>query len=339
MKIEQLESDTHELVLRCSEAGSGYQSIIALHSSRLGPAVGGTRLWRYASEADALQDALRLSRGMSYKNAVAGLPLGGGKSVILANGASDRRSLFEAHARAVDSLGGRFITAEDVGTTVEDMEVMRQRTPYVAGLSTGAGDPSPYTAHGVVRALEACVQQRSGQPVLRRLQIAIQGVGAVGYQVARELRAAGADLIVCDPDHSRCDRAASELGAIVVTPDQIYDADVDVFMPCALGAVLSERTIPRLKALIVVGAANNQLATPADGEALHQKGSLYGPDYVANAGGVISGAVDILGWDLSRSKARVEAIFETMLQVLDEAYERGISSAAAADALAERRLA
>jgi leucine dehydrogenase len=337
MRVTELHPATdHELVLLGEDEAAGYRGIIAIHNTRLGPAVGGTRLWSYASLDTALTDALRLSRGMSYKNAVARLPMGGGKSVILANGPiASRDRLFAAHGRFVESLGGRYITAEDVGTSHEDMAIVKRETRHVAGLR----DPSPVTAHGVLRALLPAARHRWGSEELRGRTVALQGCGHVGAALARELRAAGADLAVCDVDKERAERCAAETGATSVAPDSIYDVAADVFAPCALGGTLNARTIPRLRCELVVGAANNQLAEPGDGDRLAARNMLYIPDYVANAGGVIDGARDICGWSAPDVSAAVEAIYDTVRDILQRAAAAGITPAGMADRLAEARLA
>jgi len=336
MRITALHPATdHELVLLGEDEAAGYRGIIAIHNTRLGPAVGGTRLWRYGSDDEALADALRLSRGMSYKSAVAGLPMGGGKAVVMADGAGvTRERLFAAHGRFVETLGGRYITAEDVGTSFADMAIVRRETTYVAGLE----DPSPITARGVFRALEAAVRHRWGANGLAGRSVALQGCGHVGTELARALCAAGVRLLVCDVDEDRARRCATEVGAEVVAPDRIYDAAVDVFAPCALGGILNATTIPRLRCALVVGAANNQLATAEDADRLARRDILYAPDYVANAGGVIDGARDVCGWSAERARAAVEAIFQTMSDVLARAAAERITPAAAADRLAEARL-
>lgn len=336
MRITELHPTAeHELVLMGEEESAGYRAIIAIHSSRLGPAVGGTRLWRYGSTDEALADALRLARGMSYKSAVAALPMGGGKSVIMADGgAASRERLFAAHGRFVDSLGGRYITAEDVGTSHQDMAIVKRETRHVAGLR----DPSPVTAHGVFRALLAAARHRWGREDLAGRTVALQGCGHVGDALARALADAGARLVVCDVDTERAARCAAETGATSVAPDAVYDVPADVFAPCALGAILSDRTIPRLRCAIVAGAANNQLTAPDDAGALAARGILYVPDYVANAGGVIDGARDICGWSEARVSAAVEAIYDTTRDLLQRAEAAGVTPAAAADSQAEAAL-
>jgi leucine dehydrogenase len=336
MHITDLHPDpAYERVLLAEEPAAGYRAIVALHSSRLGPAVGGTRRWRYPSDDAGLTDALRLARGMSYKNAVAGLPMGGGKAVILANGApASRAELFQAHGRLVESLAGRYITAEDVGTSYEDMAFVRRETRYVAGLT----DPSPVTARGVLRAMMAAARHHWGTDELAGRTVAIQGCGNVGASLAGQLAALGARLFVCDVDPARAARCAAASQATVAAPDAIYDLATDIYAPCALGATLNVETIPRLRCALVVGAANNQLAVADDALRLARSGVLYVPDYVANAGGVIDGARDICGWSPDRCAAAVEAIYDTTRELLRDAEQDGITPAAAADALAEARL-
>lgn len=337
MRITELHPDpAYERVLLAEEPAVGYRAIVALHSSRLGPAVGGTRRWRYTDDDAALSDALRLARGMSYKSAMAGLPMGGGKSVIFASGEpTSRAELFRAHGRLVESLAGRYITAEDVGTSFEDMAFVRQETRYVAGLT----DPSPVTARGVLRALTAAARHRWRANDLSGRTVAIQGCGNVGSSLARQLAAAGARLMVCDVNAARAEACAAATGATVVAPEAIHAVSADVFSPCALGGTINPDTIPQLRCEIVVGAANNQLASPEDADRLAARGILYVPDYVANAGGVIDGARDICGWTAERSSAAVEAIFDTTIDLLRGAERDGITPAAAADRLAEARLA
>lgn len=338
---EILAGGEHERVVLCSDPAANYRSVIAVHSTRLGPAVGGARLWRYGSLDEAVTDALRLSRGMTYKNALAGLPFGGGKTVILSdeNLPIDREKLFRAHGRFVERLGGSYITAEDVGTSPDDMEHVRRETTHVGGLWGESGDPSPVTARGVFRAIQAAVKHRRGSPDVKGLRVALQGCGHVGYHLARELREAGAQLIVTDVDGARASRVAEEFGATPVGADEIYDADADLFAPCALGGVLNDETIPRLKVGAVTGAANNQLLEARHGDALAARRILYAPDYAANVGGVINGCIELLGWEPARSRRKVEEIYDTLLAVFAAAEAEGISTARAADRIAEQRLA
>src|ERR1700757_2294540 len=290
MEIFETLADTgHEQLVLCQDSASGYRGIIAVHSTVLGPALGGTRFWSYASDEDAIVDALRLARGMTYKNAVAGLNLGGGKSVIIGdNKTTDREMIFRAHGRFVESLGGRYITAEDVGTSTADMDFVHMETDYVTGLAGRSGDPSPVTAHGVFRAIQAAAKERWNNDDVSTRTIALQGCGHVGYYLAKELHEAGARLIVTDIDPERVKRVTNEFGARSVASEDIYSVQADVFAPCALGAIVNDKTIPQLKVEIVAGAANNQLLEERHGDELEKRGILYAPDYEANAGGVIN---------------------------------------------------
>ncbi|HEV2855271.1 MAG TPA: Glu/Leu/Phe/Val dehydrogenase dimerization domain-containing protein [Thermoanaerobaculia bacterium] len=326
----------HERVLFCRDPEAGYRGVIALHSTVAGPAAGGTRLWAYATEEEAVEDALRLSRGMTYKNILAGLPLGGGKSVIFRAEGMDREAVFRAHGRFVERLGGRYLTAEDVGTSPADMAIIRRETAHVAGI---ASDPSPRTAHGVARAMRAAALHRWGSDDLSGRTVAIQGCGNVGFHLALELKEMGAGLVVTDVDPGRVRRAAEATAARAVEPEEIFDVRADVLAPCALGGVLNPGTIPRLAVEIVAGAANNQLRDPEDGERLRERDILYVPDYVANAGGVIGGCAEILGWSGETVRERVERIYDNLLEVLRLAAEQDVPPHAAADRLVERRLA
>ncbi|MBC7929635.1 MAG: Glu/Leu/Phe/Val dehydrogenase [Rubrivivax sp.] len=329
----------HELLLTCADEETGYRGVIAIHNTALGPAVGGTRFWNYASEAEAITDALRLARGMTYKNALAGLPLGGGKSVIIGdNRTLEREPIFRAHGRFVESLGGRYITAEDVGTSPADMEIVRRETQHAAGLLGRSGDPSPVTAHGVFRAIQASARVRWGADSLAGRRVAIQGLGNVGRHLARELHAAGAHLVVSDMDDERVRRVVEEYGASRVAPGEIYSVEADIFAPCALGGVLNDETIPRLRAEVVAGAANNQLLEARHGEALEARGILYAPDYVANAGGIINGCIELLGWPPVEARRKVEEIYDTLLRVFRLAKSEAIPTYLAADRLAEEKL-
>jgi leucine dehydrogenase len=329
----------HEQLVVCHDKASGYRGIIAIHDTTLGPALGGTRFWNYASDEEAIVDALRLARGMTYKNAVAGLNLGGGKSVIIGdNRTTNREMLFRAHGRFVDSLGGRYVTAEDVGTSTGDMDFVHMETDYVTGLAGQSGDPSPVTAHGVFRAIEASAFQRWGSDSLARRTVAIQGCGNVGYHLARELHAAGAELVVSDIDAERVRRVVGATGARAVATDEIYCQRADIFAPCALGAVINDDTLPQLQVEIVAGAANNQLLEERHGQELEERGILYAPDYVANAGGVINVYSELAGWDRERSLRKADEIYHTVLNVFEIAKQEGIPTYEAADRLAERRL-
>ncbi len=329
----------HEEVVVASDPSCGYRGIIAVHSTALGPALGGTRFWNYESDDAALTDALRLSRGMTYKNAVAGLDLGGGKSVIIGdNRTRDRESIFRAHGRFVQSLGGRYITAEDVGTGTADMDFVHRETDHVAGLKHKSGDPSPVTAHGVFRSIQASAKQRWGSDDLAGKVVSLQGCGHVGRYLATELHEAGAKLIVSDIDSERAAQVARDTGARVVEGDEIYSADADIFAPCALGGIVNDDTLPMLKVEIIAGGANNQLLEERHGDMLEDRGMLYAPDYVANAGGVINVFGEVAGWDGDRALRKADDIYDTILSVYEIAKSDGIPTYEAADRLAERRL-
>jgi leucine dehydrogenase len=337
--FEMMSEMGHEQVVFCHDDASGYRGIIAIHSTALGPAVGGTRFWNYVHEEEAMIDALRLSRGMTYKCAAAGMPLGGGKAIIIGdNTTRDREKLFRAHGRFVERLAGRYITAEDVGTSPADMELIALETSYVGGLEGKGGDPSPWTGLGAFRAMQAAAQYLWGTDDLRGSRVAIQGCGNVGYNLAKELHAAGARLIVSDIDAGKVKRTVEEFDAAAVSPDDIYSVEADVFAPCALGGIINDQTISLLKAGVVCGAANNQLLEERHGDALEGRGVLYAPDYVANAGGVLSGGADLFGWAPEKVRAEVLAIYATLLSIFEVAKAAGIPTYKAADRLAERRL-
>lgn len=330
----------HEEVVMCSDPSVGYRGILAVHSTTLGPALGGTRFWQYATDEEAITDALRLSRGMTYKNAVAGLPLGGGKSIIIGdNKIQDREKIFRAHGRFIESLGGRYITAEDVGTNTKDMGYVHLETSHVAGLAEKSGDPSPVTAHGVFRAVQASAHQVWGSNSLKGKTVSIQGCGHVGRYLADELHEAGAKLIVSDIDSAKAARVAKATGAKIVEGDAIFDADADIFSPCALGGIINDTTIQKLKVKIVAGGANNQLLEERHGDELARRGILYTPDYVANAGGVINVYGEVAGWETQRALDKADDIYDTVLKVFDIAESQHIPTYEAADRLAEQRLA
>ncbi len=339
------EFDNHESLHFFHDEATGLQAIVALHSTALGPGAGGCRRWIYANEADALTDALRLSRGMTYKNAVAGLNFGGGKAVILGNEKAPKSpELFAAFGRAVDSLGGRYITAEDVGCSVDDMRYVREQTEFVSGLpqtgSSAGGDPSPWTAIGCLQGIEAAVESRLGTDSLKGVRVAVQGVGHVGLHLCRLLHEAGAELYVSDVNRENLKAASAELPVTIVAPTELIYSDVDVLAPCALGNILTSTTIPKIRAKVIAGAANNQLATAADGARLAERDILYAPDYVINAGGIISVAREYYGSsseeevrvDVSRIRDRLQAIF-------DEAKSTGRPTNELADELARNLVA
>jgi leucine dehydrogenase len=330
----------HERVLIAADAATGMRTLIALHSTARGPGFGGCRFWAYENDLAAHHDALRLSQGMSYKNALAGLPFGGGKAVIVKpKGDFNREQLFAAFARAVDSLQGAYITAEDVGTTTADMRLVQQHTPYVSGIPRdGAfgGDPSPKTAWGVFVSIQAGARAVLGRSDLQGLSVALQGLGAVGWHLAEFLHEAGARLVVADIDAAKCERARSEFGATVLGIDQILAADVDVLAPCALGASLSAASVPTLRARLVCGAANNQLAMPSDGTLLAGRNIVYLPDYLVNAGGIISVAREYRGeGEEAAVMTEVSRIGERVVELLERCKTSGRTPAAEADAWAQ----
>jgi leucine dehydrogenase len=338
--FSQPDFDDHESVHAFFDAATGLKCFIAIHSTALGPAWGGCRMWPFGSETDAIRDVLRLSRGMSYKNAMAGLAYGGGKAVIIGDPRHGKSpALFEAFGRAVEQLGGRYITAEDVGTSVEDMQCVARATSHVGGIPRAdgyrGGDPSPMTALGVYQGMRAAVEVALGRDSLDGLTVAVQGVGSVGYHLCRHLGEAGARLVVADLNQQSVERAVREFGAAPVAPEQILEAEADILAPCALGGILNARTIPALKVKLVVGAANNQLATAADGERLHGRGIVYAPDYVVNAGGIIAVAAERESdVETAEVMARIERIRERTREVLQIAQESGRPPHEVADELA-----
>ena len=343
--FDHAEFDDHESLHYFFDSKTGLEAIIAVHSTAIGPAAGGTRRWVYNNDADALTDVLRLSRGMTYKNAVAGLRFGGGKAVILANEKAPKSpELFRSFGRCVNGLSGRYITAEDVGCSVDDMRYVREETEFVSGLpqsgSDAGGDPSPWTAMGCFEGIEAAVQSRLGADSLKGIRVAVQGVGHVGLHLCKLLHEAGAELFISDVNNDNLKATMAEVPATVVAPSELLFAEVDVLAPCALGNILTSSTIPNLKAKVVAGAANNQLSTPADGLRLAEHDILYAPDYVINAGGIISVAAEYYGnaseddvrADVGRIRDRLEAIFA-------EAKETGRPTNELADELARNIVA
>jgi len=329
----------HEQLVFCHEPSANYRGIIAIHDTTLGPALGGTRVWSYRSEAEAIVDALRLARGMTYKAAVAGLTLGGGKAVILKpEGDVDREALFRAHGRFVESLGGRYITAEDVGTSPIDMDYVHMETNHVVGLQGKSGDPSPVTAFGVYSGIKACAKTVFGSDGLADRTVAVMGLGHVGYHLCKHLAEEGARVIVTDIDKAKVERVVQEFDAKAVAPEAIYASKADIFAPCALGAVVNDETLTQFKCRIVAGGANNVLAEERHGDALEKMGILYAPDYVINAGGLINVNAELVGWPLERAKAKAGDIYDTLLRVFEIAKREKIPTYRAADRLAERRI-
>jgi len=321
------------------DAATGMRCIVAIHDTRLGPAIGGCRFLAYAHERDALVDALRLARGMTYKAALAGLPHGGGKTVMLRpEKLFDRAALFRAFGRFIDGLGGRYYTAEDSGTGVEDMEVVRGVTKQVVGTGGGSGDPSPFTALGVRRGIEACIAVQYGKTSLAGVHVAVQGVGHVGYHLCKELHAQGAVLSVADVDPLKAERAEREFGAKVLPIESIVDVECDVYAPCALGSALNDDTIPRLRAGVVAGAANNQLAEQRHGDDLHSRGILYAPDYAINAGGLINVAMELQGYDAAKARAKTLLVHDTIREIAERSRASFTPTYRVADRMVEEKL-
>jgi leucine dehydrogenase len=339
-----LEEMSHEQVVFFSDPGSNLKAIVAIHDTTLGPALGGCRFWPYATEQEALLDVLRLSRAMTYKAAAAGLNLGGGKAVIIGDSRKLKsEALFRAYGSFVEGLGGRYITAEDVGTSVDDMEFVRMETRYVTGIARalgGSGDPAPVTALGVFRGMEACLVHRFGDADFGGRKVAIQGLGHVGTELAALLTEAGAKLHVTDIDERPVKKAVQRFGAVAVAPDEIYDVECDVFAPCALGGTVNDRTLPRLRCPVIAGAANNQLEDEAsNGELLQKLGIVYAPDFVINAGGLINVANEIQGYNREKALTEARGIYDIVLQILRLAEEKSIPTQAAAGEMAESRIA
>lgn len=335
--------ETHESVHFGFDHESGLRSIVAIHDTTLGPGLGGTRFYPYTTQDDALVDVLRLSKGMTYKAACAGLSFGGGKAVIIGTPSVDGSdALFSAYGRFIDSLGGTYITAEDVGTTVADMVVVSRQTRYVSGLPIdqgGSGDPSPATARGVAAAFEAVAMRLWGTVSLKGRRVAIKGVGKVGMSLARMLNERGVELVVADTNEAATDVAATDLGAKVTSVDDIHRVDCDIFCPCALGADLNETTIPQLSCAAVAGSANNQLATDADAMRLKDAGILYAPDFVVNAGGIINIAAEQGGYAVAKAAAMVDRIRINLIEILTEADLSDIDTHRAAERVADQRIA
>jgi leucine dehydrogenase len=329
--------DSHEAVHVFEDRVTGLKAVIAVHSTHLGPAAGGTRFWHYADNNSAITDALRLSRGMSYKNAMAGLPAGGGKAVILADlSRSKPQALLDAFARAVDSLGGKYITAQDVGMSEADMVALSKITSHVAGLPDQGGDPGPYTARGVYLGVQAAARHVLGSDDLSGVHVAIQGVGSVGGGLARYLAEQGARLTLADVDHARAAALADELGGEAVEADTIMTVEADIFSPCALGAILTEKSVAALNVKAVAGGANNQLATGLEGRMLADRGILYAPDYVINAGGIINVLRHVDKADDTEINRRIDAIPARLAAIWAESDATGATPAEVADRMAQK---
>ncbi|MEY2372564.1 Leu/Phe/Val dehydrogenase [Lysinibacillus capsici] len=341
--FKYMEKYDYEQLVFCQDEASGLKAVIAIHDTTLGPALGGARMWTYASEENAIEDALRLARGMTYKNAAAGLNLGGGKTVIIGDPFKDKNEeMFRALGRFIQGLNGRYITAEDVGTTVSDMDLIHEETNYVTGISPAfgsSGNPSPVTAYGVYRGMKAAAKEAFGSDSLEGLKVSVQGLGNVAYKLCEYLHNEGAKLVVTDINQAAIDRVVNDFDAIAVAPDEIYAQEVDIFSPCALGAILNDVTIPQLKAKVIAGSANNQLKDSRHGDYLHELGIVYAPDYVINAGGVINVADELYGYNRERAMKRVDGIYDSIEKIFAISKRDGIPTYVAANRLAEERIA
>jgi leucine dehydrogenase len=342
MVFEQIGPTGHEQVVFCHNKDAGLKAIVAIHNSVLGPALGGLRMWPYKTEQEALNDVLRLSRGMTYKAAVAGLNLGGGKAVIIGDPTKDKsEALFRAFGRFVNTLGGRYITAEDVGTDVNDMEYVFRETEFVTGVHQvhgGSGDPSPFTAYGTLQGILAALNVRFGNEDVGKYSFAVQGTGHVGYHLCKLLREHKAKVFVTDINRDSLQRAADELGCEPVGVDEIYDVDADVYCPCALGGTVNRETLPRFKFKIIAGAANNQLATDECGDEAERRGIVYAPDYAVNAGGLMNVSIELEGYDRERAMRMMRTIYYNVSTIFKIAKRDGIPTWKAADRMAEERI-
>ena len=343
--FEPMLAEGHEQMVVCTDRGAGLTAIIGVHDTTLGPALGGIRMRSYAGEDEALTDALRLSQAMTYKASLAGLSYGGGKAVvaILGEPPANREALFRALGRAIQSLGGRYIPTEDMGTTTADLEHVLAESRFGAGRGEvfgGGGDPSPMTAWGILCGLRACLEETDGRADFRDLKVALPGLGKVGFALAGYLHEAGAELIVADLDEARTQKAESELGARIVDVDTILEQDCDILAPCAAGGMFNADTIPRLRCRIIGGGANNQLLTEDDGDAIHARGILYAPDFAINAGGLINVADELTpgGYRRERAKAKTETIFDTLKTILAQAKQRDVPPHRLAVTLAQERI-
>lgn len=337
-----MENSDYEQLVFCQDKNSGLKAIIAIHDTTLGPALGGTRMWTYDSEADAIEDALRLARGMTYKNAAAGLNLGGGKTVIIGDPKKDKNpEMFRAFGRFIQSLNGRYITAEDVGTTVEDMDLIHMETDFVTGISPesgSSGNPSPVTAYGIYLGMKAAAMEAYGDDSLEGKTIAVQGIGNVAYKLCEHLHEEGANLIVTDINKDAVQRAVDAFGAEAVSPDDIYSVNCDIYAPCALGATINDDTIPQLKAKVIAGSANNQLKRSKHGDIIHEKGIVYAPDYVINSGGVINVSDELNGYNEKRAMKKIQSIYDNLIKIFNISRRDNIPTSAAADRMAEERI-
>lgn len=336
-----MEKYDYEQLLFCQDEASGLKAIIAIHDTTLGPALGGARMWTYANEEEAIVDALRLARGMTYKNAAAGLNLGGGKAVIIGDPKKDKNEAkFRAFGRYIQGLSGRYITAEDVGTTVEDLDIVHEETNFVTGISASgsSGNPAPVTAYGCYVGMKAAAKEAFGTDSLEGRKIAFQGAGNVAFELCRYLNEEGAEIIVTDIFKPAVERVVELFGAKAVDPKDIYGVDADIFSPCALGAIINDETIPQLKAKVIAGSANNQLKEDKHGDMIHELGIVYAPDYVLNAGGVINVADELYGYNRERALKKVETIYQNLEKVFEISKRDQIPTYVAADRMAEERI-
>lgn len=339
----QASFNDHEQIVFCHDKDTGLKAIIGIHNTVLGPALGGTRMWKYANEWEALNDVLRLSRGMTYKSAISGLNLGGGKAVIIGDSKLDKTpELITRFGQYVNSLSGKYITAEDVGTTTADMDLIREVTPYVTGISVekgGSGNPSPVTAYGVYMGMKAAARHQFGSDKLDGKRILVQGTGHVGETLIDYLTKEGALVQISDINEARMQEVSAKYGATIYTGDDVYTADVDIYAPCALGATINDATIDKIKAKVIAGAANNQLANEVvHGKILQEKGILYAPDFLINAGGIINVYAEIVGYDSAEAMRRTENIYNTTLEIFSLAETQGITTQQAAMAIAQKRI-
>lgn len=340
MKIfDYLETYDYEQVVLCQDKLSGLKAIIAIHDTTLGPALGGTRMWTYDSEDGAIEDALRLARGMTYKSAAAGLNLGGGKAVIIGDSKVDKsEEMFRAFGRYIESLNGRYITAEDVGTTVQDMDYIKMETNHVTGVSGEGGDPSPATALGTWYGMKAMAKEAFGSDSLQGKTVAVQGLGHVGYYLCQHIAKEGGKMIVTDINSDAVKRVIAEFGAEAVKPADIYSVECDIFAPCALGAVVNDETLPKFKFKVIAGAANNVLKEDRHGEILEKKDILYAPDFVINAGGIMNCYQELFGYDQEKVFSNVESIYSNIEKVLAISKRDNIPTYQAANRMAEERI-
>ncbi len=339
--FDKIQTDNYEQIVFCNDSKSGLKAIIALHSTALGPATGGCRMWNYRSEEEALTDVLRLSKGMTYKNSISNLPLGGGKSIIIGDVSQKTPDLLKRFGEFVETLHGHYITAKDVGIDSSDLKTIKNRTSHILGIAgeaNSSGDPSPVTAWGVYNGMLACAEKAFGKKSLAGLHVALQGLGAVNYHLLKYLHQEGAKITACDINVDAVERARKEFQVQITNPEIIYDTPCDIFSPGALGAVINPQSIPRLRCKVVAGAANNQLATEKDGEALLARGILYAPDYAINAGGVINISHEREGYSRERAYAHVAKIYDTIKNILELSSVDRLPTNLVANRIAENRV-